>query len=338
MTPDERHTLGRAYTAAFSDYLSTGGEEALNEAYELGRRAADEGIGILDLVSLHHDALATAFFPRQKEMVAPVTRASEFLAEAVSLLEMALQGYREANQTLQRQNRELKQLKRSIEAANKELEAFSYSVAHDLRSPLRAMDGFSQILLEEHGDQLDAQGVQHIQRIRDAARQMNKQIEGLLSLSKLSHGEVQRVSIDLSALAGSILAGLQQAEPERKVELVIAPNLKVYGDLRLLEIALDNLLRNAWKFTSKQPLARIELGTVERDGRDAYFIRDNGVGFNPAYAHRLFSVFQRLHPSSEFEGTGIGLATVARAIHRHAGTIWAEGQIGLGATFYFTLE
>ncbi len=225
-----------------------------------------------------------------------------------------------------------------LTAVNKELEAFAYSVSHDLRSPLRAIDGFSQALLEDYTDCLDDTGRDYLHRVQTATRRMGQLISDLLKLSRLTRGEMHREPVNLSALATEVLTDLQTLAPERQAEFIVTPNLMIDGDVRLLRVALENLLGNAWKFTSKLPLGRIEFGQVEVNGERAYYVRDNGAGFDMAYADKLFGAFQRLHSTTEFEGTGIGLATVQRVIHRHGGRIWAEGKVGQGATFYFTLQ
>jgi PAS domain S-box-containing protein len=227
--------------------------------------------------------------------------------------------------------------KSAAEDANRELESFSYSVAHDLRTPLRAIDGFSLALAEDYGDRLDPEGKRYLARIRDSAQRMAALIDDLLTLSRVTRSELHRARVDLSALAHTVLGTLQRLEPERRVEVVIAAGLVAEADPQLAAIALDNLLGNAWKFTSKSGAARIELGQAAVDGVVAYFVRDNGAGFDMAYRDKLFGVFQRLHPETEFPGTGIGLATVARITQRHRGRIWADARPGAGATFYFTL-
>lgn len=232
----------------------------------------------------------------------------------------------------------LRHAKSAADAANRELEAFSYSVAHDLRAPLRSIDGFSQALLEDYGDKLDADGKTHLGYVRDSAQQMARLIDDLLALSRVSRGDLKRERTDLATIARSVLARLQKREPERKVVLVVPTEVAAVGDSQLLEIVLENLLGNAWKFTSKQPTARIELGHRFEAGRSIYFVRDDGPGFDMAYAEKLFGAFQRLHSQNEFEGTGIGLATVQRIVGRHGGSVWAEGAVGRGATFYFALE
>jgi signal transduction histidine kinase len=225
-----------------------------------------------------------------------------------------------------------------LERANRELDAFSYSVAHDLRAPLRAIEGFSQILAEEHKAQLDGEGLRLLDMVRGSTQRMAQLIDGLLHLARVTRSELHRVSTDLSALARTALAQLAADGSGRRVEIAVTDGLHADVDPRLLQAVLANLLGNAWKFSSRQPHARIEFGSCERDGERAYFVRDNGAGFDMDYASRLFGAFQRLHPESEFPGTGIGLATVARIIGRHGGRIWAEGAVGQGATFFFTLD
>jgi light-regulated signal transduction histidine kinase (bacteriophytochrome) len=225
-----------------------------------------------------------------------------------------------------------------LELKNRELEAFSYSVAHDLRAPLRAIDGFGRLLLKEHAGSLDGEGKEYLGYIRGSAQQMGRLIDDLLGLSRVTRGEFKREQADLTAIGLNAAARLRRDHPERQVEIAVADDLVAAGDVRLLTIALENLLGNAWKFTSKHADARIEVGVQDDGGRRAYLVRDNGAGFDMAYASKLFGVFQRLHSNSEFEGTGIGLATVQRIVHRHGGRIWAEGEVEKGATFFFTLE
>jgi signal transduction histidine kinase len=224
-----------------------------------------------------------------------------------------------------------------LAAINSELEAFAYSVSHDLRAPLRGIDGFSQALLEDYADKLDAVGQDYLRRVQAASQHMGQLIDDLLKLSRVTRAEAYHEPVELSALAQMVATDLQQQEPERQVEFVIAEGLIAKGDARLLRVVLENLLGNAWKFTAKNPRARIEFGSARNNGNLAYFVRDDGVGFNMAYANKLFGAFQRLHSATEFEGTGIGLASVQRIIHRHGGRVWAEGEVEKGATFYFTL-
>lgn len=221
--------------------------------------------------------------------------------------------------------------------SNAELEAFSYSVSHDLRAPLRSIEGFSQALLEDYRAVLDEQGRDYLQRVRNGAARMSDLIDDLLALSRVSRSAMIRGPVDLSALATTVAQTLQARAPQRRVSIEVVPGLSAVGDARLLQIALENLLGNAWKFTRKQPQAHIEFGVTEQDGMPAYYVRDNGAGFDMAHAAKLFGAFERLHLDSDFEGTGIGLATVRRVIQRHGGKVWAEGKPGQGATFYFTL-
>lgn len=224
-----------------------------------------------------------------------------------------------------------------LEATNKEMEAFSYSVSHDLRAPLRSIDGFSQALLEDYSDKLDALGQNYLQRVRAATQRMAQLIDDLLNLSRLTRSEMRYEEVDLSALVEAIATELHKTQPERQVEFAITPGLVTNGDTHLLRIVLENLLGNAWKFTGKHQKARIEFGLLHQDNTHVYFVRDDGTGFDMAYVEKLFGAFQRLHAMTEFEGTGIGLATVQRIIHRHGGRVWAESAVEQGATFYFTL-
>jgi light-regulated signal transduction histidine kinase (bacteriophytochrome) len=222
--------------------------------------------------------------------------------------------------------------------ANSELEAFSYSVSHDLRAPLRSMAGFSQALLEDCAEQLSADGKRYLKHVREAARQMGELIDDLLNLSRVSRAELRRERADMSELARQALAKLRHSQPDREVDVIIEDGLVAHADPRLLDVALTNLLGNAWKFTGKRVDARIELAARAGERPPVYFVRDNGAGFDATYADKLFGVFQRLHATHEFEGTGIGLATVRRIVSRHGGRVWAEGEVDRGATFYFTLE
>jgi PAS domain S-box-containing protein len=460
---DPRYALANAYAAALRAYVAGGGEGALIRAYELGRKAAGDGVSLLDLAMLHHEALADLATADP----AVVALAGQFLAESLSPFEMTLRAYqanarllglsdtlarhsnelersreqlrtildattaviylkdadgrylfvnrqfqelfgvsreqaigrldddvlppgvahllrrndgavlagaapRELEETIpeaesartfialkfplldatgtayaicsvatditerKRADEALRRAKDATEQANRELESFSYSVAHDLRAPLRSIDAFSQALLEDYAGQLDDDGKRYLRRVRDAAHHMGELIDSLLQLSRVTSGELRREQVDLSELARSLAGRLHSLHEGRQVELAVASGLTAEGDARLLAIALGNLLDNAWKFTGKRAVARIEVGRAELPGAPL-FVRDNGAGFDMAYAGRLFGTFQRLHPASEFEGHGIGLATVQRIVRRHGGRIWAEGQVDAGATFYFTL-
>jgi signal transduction histidine kinase len=245
---------------------------------------------------------------------------------------------KEMEKEIKKLNKNLQSRASQLEAANKELEAFSYTVSHDLRAPLITINGFSQALIEKYTNRLDIRGKDYINSICSAAQRMGQLIDDLLSFSRVTRSEIHHEKVDLSALANTIASDLRKIQPERKLEFIIAPGLVTDGDVRLLRIALENLLGNSWKFTGKCPEARIEFGAAEKQGRPAYFVRDNGAGFDMAYAGKLFGAFQRLHGTTEFPGTGIGLATVQRIIHRHGGDVWAEGKVGQGATLYFTIS
>ncbi len=237
-----------------------------------------------------------------------------------------------------RADQALAQAKEAAETASREFEAFSYSVAHDLRAPLRGIDGFSQALLEDYSERLDAEGKRYLGRVREAAQHMAQLIENLLMLARVTQSDLRRERVNLSGIARVTANRLQSAQPQRQVEILITDGLYANADGRLLEIVFENLLGNAWKFTSKQAQARAEFGCVPNGEQNVFFVRDNGAGFDMSYESKLFGVFQRLHAAHEFEGTGIGLATVQRIIRRHGGRIWAESEVDRGATFYFTLD
>ncbi len=244
---------------------------------------------------------------------------------------------KQIEEDFQKLNEDLKQRAAQLEAANRELESFSYSVSHDLRAPLRSIDGFSHAVLEDYGDQLPAQARSYLERVRAAAQRMAVLIDDLLNLSRVTRAPLEPKFLNLSAMADDIMRGLKESQPERQANFFIEPNLMVEVDPHLMHIALENLLGNAWKFTSKQPQTRIEFGQQSKVRERTFYVRDNGAGFDMAYVNKLFGVFQRLHAASEYPGTGIGLATVQRIIKIHGGRIWAEGEEGQGATFYFTL-
>ena len=224
-----------------------------------------------------------------------------------------------------------------LEITNRELESFAYSVSHDLRAPLRAIDGFTQMVIEDASERLDATDVEHLERARGAAQRMASLIDDLLALSRATRVDLQRRNVDLSALVDSVAEELREAEPERCVELTVVPGMQVMADPAMVRVILFNLLGNAWKFTGRRAEAHVHVGESDADGEHTFFVRDDGAGFDAAGAQRLFGAFQRFHSTQEFEGNGIGLATVRRLVHRHGGRVWVESQVGSGATFFFTL-
>jgi len=245
---------------------------------------------------------------------------------------------KQAEEKLKHALANLQQSSAQLEATNKELESFSYSVSHDLRSPLRSIDGFSQALLEDYSARLDETGQEYLNRLRSSSQKMGELIDGLLKLSHLTRSEMHLEKVDLSALAEEISARLRETHTNRQTKFLIDSGLNVDGDPQMLRVLLENLLGNAWKFTRKTPRALIEFGSTANGARKTFFIKDNGAGFDMAYKDKLFSAFQRLHDTADFPGTGIGLATVQRIINRHGGSIRAEGAVGKGAAFYFTLS
>lgn len=259
------------------------------------------------------------------------------LAKKTELLKRQAQLLAESEQAARELAEVRAELVRDLEHKNRELESFSYAVSHDLRAPLRRIDSFSRAVLESQGERLDEPGRRFLSRVREASQHMSQLIDDVLYLSRVTRADLREQEVDLSALASLILTRLQESEPDRDVEVKVRPGVVVTGDGQLLKIALENLLENAWKFTAKQPETRIEFGMTQVSGEPTYFVRDNGAGFDMTYADRLFGPFQRLHPQDEFPGSGIGLATVQRIIHRHGGRVWAEGLVGQGATFQFTL-
>ncbi|MGE5493209.1 MAG: sensor histidine kinase [Actinomycetota bacterium] len=334
MTDGGLALLAQQYGKALGDFLVKFDESARLEAYELGRQALNEGVALLDVITIHHLTL-NRFMADGRINQTWLSRASEFLGECLSPFEMSQRGYREANQGLRRMNDVLRQKNEEISRANRELEAFSYSVAHDLRAPLRSIDGFSRILLRDNADQLDDAGREYLRLVRESAQRMGQLLEDMLNLARYSRAEMHFQPVDLAALAREVMERVRQEDRNRKVDFIVPDTLVAQGDPGLLTAVLENLLSNAWKYSRPRDVARIEFGWSPE--HSAYFVRDNGVGFDMAYAGKLFKVFQRLHSVAQFEGTGVGLAIVERIVERHGGKVWAEAQVGQGSTFYFTL-
>ena len=270
-------------------------------------------------------------FVRSKVAVfVELAKKNELLRRQAELLKASEQEARELAE-------EQAELVRDLEHKNRELESFSYAVSHDLRAPLRRIESFSRAVQDSHADRLDDAGRHYLERVREASQQMAQLIDDVLYLARVTRTEMREQEVDLSALVTLLLDRMREAEPARAVESKVRPGVTVLADGQLLRIAVENLLQNAWKFTGQMPVARIEFGLTNVAGEPTYFVRDNGAGFDMAYVDRLFGPFQRLHLQSEFPGTGIGLATVQRIVHRHGGRVWAEGTPGQGATFHFTL-
>lgn len=341
--PDAGALLGKTAREALPELEGQGLFELLDQVYQSGQPYAGNGVPV-HIDRRGNGQLDEAYFnfvytPR----VDGHGNVDGMLVHAVEVTEQV-----RARQALEAKNVEIRELNADLERrvlertselrmAMAELESFSYSVSHDLRAPLRTIDGFSLALLEDYAAQLGEEGRDSLHRIRSASQRMGELIDGLLRLSRVTRSDLHWEDVDLSAMARSIVADLQRTEPERKVAVTIENGMVARGDPLLLRVVLDNLLGNAWKFTAKRPDARIAFGHDERDGSAVYVVRDNGAGFDMAFSDKLFGPFQRLHGRTEFEGTGIGLATVQRVIRRHGGRIWGEGEVDRGAAFYFTL-
>lgn len=327
MNETELRWLGRTREemigARFADHLSDGSRQLFSEVFPRFKES-----GFIEGVEMELVQRDGALFPVLISATAIRDASGAFVSSRSTVVDdterrRILQALRQANDEL--------------ETSNKELETFSYSVAHDLRAPLRAVDGFTLIALEDLGDDVPPEVKGNLDRVRDAARRMGELIDDLLMLSRTTTAELRpHPNVDLSALASAVVRRLREADPNREVEVTIEPGLSTCGDPKLLLILLENLIGNAWKFTKKQPTAHIQVG-ADRDDEPRYFVKDDGAGFDMSHASRLFQPFQRLHARGQFEGTGIGLATAARVVRRHRGRIWAEAEEGRGATFYFTL-
>ncbi len=330
---------------------------------ELDRRLKRYGAIAVGVLILSLLAASFASYVFRKSVVTPIVELSQ-VARAVSQgknysvraapskeqdeVALLVNAFNEMLAQIQARDNELRkahdELERRVEdrtrelvVANRELEAFSYSVSHDLRGPVDAVSGFAYVLGREYAPKLDEKGKELIERIRSSGKRMMQLIDDLLNLSRVTSGAMERENVNLSEIVQSISGDLQRSAPERKVEFVIAKVASAQGDPQLLRVLLENLMRNAWKYTSQQPTARIEFGVQDQNGKRIYFVRDNGVGFDPRSAGRLFQPFQRLHSSAEFPGNGVGLATVQRIVRRHAGEVWAESEMDQGATFSFYL-
>jgi light-regulated signal transduction histidine kinase (bacteriophytochrome) len=330
------------FASALFNYLDAHDAATLSQAYDFGRRAINEGVGVLDLALMYQDALAS--MTKVERDPRHFWYAAEFMIEALAPFEMAYRGYMDANvqlkdvtRQLEQQNQELEAATVAAKAANQELDAFSYSISHDLRAPVRHIAGFSRLLIEEHGSELSTAALSYLTTIEQSAHTMRQMIDGLLNLSRLERHALVRRRVDLNVVVAEVVRELERDLANRQIEWHVDTLPTVDGDAGLIRVAFVNLLSNALKYTRRRTAAVIHVGRTVHDGETVLFVRDNGAGFDPAYTHKLFGAFQRLHPADEFEGTGIGLATVERIVRKHGGRIWAEGAVDVGATFFFTL-
>jgi signal transduction histidine kinase len=332
----EAKSLDEQYVEKLTRYVEQGDESALGETRELGQVALLQGAGLLDMAAVHERAvfelLGSAPLERSRWQ-----RAAALFHQLISPFEERLSAQRAVGLDRARLEATLARQREALELADAELLAFSRGVSHDLMAPLRSISSFTQEIIEAAPQVLDLRSRKYLDYVRDSALEMTCQVEGMLALAHISGGELEHGQVDLGGLARDGAERLLRAEPLRRVEFVLASGEVVVGDPRLLRAVLDSLLDNAWKYSARRGEARIEFGATEvPDGR-AFFVRDNGVGFDPKLAHKLFVPFQRLHSPREFPGTGVGLALVQRAIRRHGGKVRAEGEVDRGATFYFTL-
>lgn len=320
--------LGKSDAELVHANLAAAHAEADRQALASGKAALEETI---ELAGIPHVYASIRFALRDRDGV-PYALCG--IATDITERKAATDVLRDMSTNLER-----RVARRTTELAqlNRELEAFAYSVSHDLRAPLTAVNGFAELLLREHGPKLDQNANRYLTRIRDASLRMAGLIQDLLGLSRVTQQTLHRESTDLAPMIEASIRSLREHEPTRAVTIASPTHLRAHGDPKLLALAINNLLANAWKYTSKTLDARIEVGSCEQNGETVYFVRDNGAGFNPDHTDRLFRPFVRLHAESDFPGTGVGLATVARIVARHSGRVWAEGKVGAGATFYFTL-
>ncbi|MEJ2685101.1 MAG: PAS domain S-box protein [Candidatus Sulfobium sp.] len=334
LQPDQLLSFDAGDAAVLPFRAFCGGKELKPEELPMQRAAANN-------VDIRDEIVEHLFADGSRKLVS--VNASPLLDEdgrvrgAVATLTDVTERTR-IEEEIKRLNESLSSQNAELASANRELEAFSYSVSHDLRAPLRTMASFARFLLEDYADKLDGKGKDLLTRIGKASSKMTRLIDDLLSVSRISRQEVKRTDVDMSALTASIIGGLREAAPGRTVDVSIQEGLRASADATLIEVVLSNLIGNAWKFTSKTENAKLEFGSVQSEEKVTYYVRDNGAGFDTGHMNDMFQPFRRLHSENEFEGTGIGLTIVERIIHSHGGKIWAEAEVGKGATLYFTLE
>lgn len=330
--------LDGEYTTALRAFLAGGGQAALGRARDVGRKALGGGLGVLDMAALHQRTIETVVStapPSQRPQFARA--AGDVLRELLSAFDTMFRGERAVRDELSGLHGSVARQRETMERVNREFDSFCRSVSHDLRAPLHGINGLSQALLEDYDDKLDARGKEFLRFMGESAKQMERLIDGLLALGRVTRSELDPASVDMSTLARTISDRLVAAEPGREAEFLVEESVTARGDPRLLQVVLENLLGNAWKFTPKDRPARIEFGCREDVDSTTYFVRDNGAGFDMRHAGKLFGAFQRLHPPKDFPGMGMGLAKVQRIVHLHGGRVWPEAEVDRGATFYFTL-
>ncbi len=317
-----------AYRQSLQECIAGAGEIALQHGYELGRRAVRDGLGVMDILSIQRKALAEllAGSSSADECMRITESAYNLFTECLAPFEMTHRGFLE-----------VESLNSKLEAANRELESFSYSVSHDLRAPLRAIDGYIRMILKKQEQHFDKETQRHFHSIRDNVQTMGRLIEDLLAFSRFGRREMSEANLDMEGIIKDVWQNLVTANPERTMSLHVEEVRPAIGDRTLIREVFSNLLGNAVKFSRHRDVTRIEAGSRVNESETIYYVRDNGVGFDMKYHDKLFSVFQRLHSPDEYEGTGVGLAIVQRIIHRHGGRVWAESEVGAGATFHFTL-
>lgn len=324
---DKVRKFEAAYKSSLQECLMGAGEIALEHGYELGRRAVQDSLGLMDIVSVYREALLSRLSKAAtaEECVQIVKASQDLFAECLAPFEFTHRGFIE-----------VESLNKKLEEANRELESFSYSVSHDLRAPLRAIDGYVRMILKKQGGDFDDDTLAKFNIVRSEAQMMGRLIDELLTFSRLGRKKISLSRLDMREIFRDIWQELCVINPDRRMALELMGLPSAYGDKTLIKQVFANLLANAVKFTKNRDEARIEIGGKADENEHVYYVKDNGVGFDMAYYDKLFGVFQRLH-SDEFEGTGVGLATVQRIVHKHGGRVWAEGKVGEGAVFYFSL-
>ena len=334
------HDIEKQYRIVLQEYLTRTDEEALFHAYELGRQAVAKGLGVLEIADIHERTLIS-LSPQTAmptEITATIERSHAFYREILSAFEMVHRGFRETSAAVEELEQRVQQRTALLQETNKELETFSYSVAHDLRAPLRAIDGFTRLLLDDYTTHLSDDGKRFLTIARTNTKKMAELLDDLLAISRVNRKKMATESlINMRDLAQGIAEDLLKQEADRSIVMNIHDVAPIQGSPSVMRQVLENVISNAITFTRGQPHPVIEIGSVPREGEQIFYVRDNGVGFEMRNADKMFGAFQRLHPSEEYEGNGVGLAIVQRIIHRQGGRVWAEGEPGKGATIYFTV-